>query len=110
MLDSVAPGVYCLDAGRVNLYLCLEEDGLTLIDSGMPRQEKLVWAALVELGRQPSDLKHILITHADIESRRKRGGHSSRNGGDRICRRGNGRLAPKRQVAPTYALADSVCD
>lgn len=67
MLDEVIPNVYRLEAGGVNLYLCVEETGLTLIDSGLPKKEKLVLAAIAEIGRQPTDLKHILITHADMD-------------------------------------------
>lgn len=67
MLTSVVPHVYRLEAGYVNLYLCEEAGGLTLIDSGTPKNQDVVWAALAELGRQRSDLKRILITHADID-------------------------------------------
>ena len=50
----------------VNLYLIDEPDGLTLIDTGLMRSgPKAVLQKINELGRQPSDLKRILITHAD---------------------------------------------
>lgn len=53
----------------VNLYLIDESDGpngLTLIDAGLAKSAvKLVMRKIAELGRQPSDLKRILITHAD---------------------------------------------
>ncbi|MFQ5436375.1 MAG: MBL fold metallo-hydrolase [Anaerolineae bacterium] len=64
---EIAPGVYWLTKGSVNLYLCDEPDGLTLIDAGMPKQQDLVWEALADLGKRPSDLVRILITHADID-------------------------------------------
>ncbi len=67
MLEQVIPNVYRLAAGYVNMYLCDEPDGLTLIDCGTPKKEGLVWQAIAELGRQPSDLKHILVTHADYD-------------------------------------------
>jgi glyoxylase-like metal-dependent hydrolase (beta-lactamase superfamily II) len=67
MLDEIAPNVYRIAAGYVNLYLIAEEDGLTLIDTGMPRSEKRVWATIAELGRQRSELTRILITHADMD-------------------------------------------
>ncbi len=67
MLKSVVPNIYLLEAGYVNMYLCEEADGLTLIDCGTPKSQALVWAAVAELGRQRADLKRILITHADID-------------------------------------------
>lgn len=67
MLDEVVPNVYRIAAGYVNLYLIAEEEGLTLIDTGMPRSEKRVWAAIADLGRQRSELTRILITHADMD-------------------------------------------
>lgn len=66
MATQIAPGIYWID-GRSNFYLCAEENELTLIDTGMPKRAHLVWALIAELGRQPSDLKRILVTHADVD-------------------------------------------
>lgn len=55
-----------LNNSFVNLYLVIDPDGLTLIDTGLAKSgPKLVLKAIAELGRQPNDLKRILITHAD---------------------------------------------
>lgn len=55
----------------VNLYLIdepNETNGLTLIDAGLAKSAaKLVLRKIAELGRQPNDLKRILITHADAD-------------------------------------------
>lgn len=45
--------------------LIVGEQYLTLIDAGVPGCETKIFAAIESLGRQPSDLKHILITHSD---------------------------------------------
>ncbi len=66
-MEQLLPDVYRLDGNSSNFYLCVEPEGLTLIDSGMPNREKLVWEAMAKIGRSPTDLKHILITHADID-------------------------------------------
>ncbi len=66
-LSEIAPGVYWLTKGSVNFYLCDEPDGLTLVDAGNPNQQELVWQALEQLGKRPSDLIRILITHADAD-------------------------------------------
>ncbi|MCB9421922.1 MAG: MBL fold metallo-hydrolase [Ardenticatenaceae bacterium] len=67
MSDLIAPNVYRIAAGYVNLYLIAEEDGLTLVDTGMPRSEKLVWETIEEIGRQRSELIRIVMTHSDLD-------------------------------------------
>lgn len=55
-----------LNNNFVNLYLIQDPDGLTLIDTGLARSgPRLVLKTIEQLGRQPADLKRILITHAD---------------------------------------------
>lgn len=66
-MEKILPDVYWLDGSSSNFYLCQDEDGLTLIDSGMPKRQNLVWQAIEKIGRQPSDLVRILITHADMD-------------------------------------------
>lgn len=67
MAKEIAPGVYWIDGSASNLYLCVEDEGLTLIDAGMPRRQGLVWELLAELGRPRTDLKRIVLTHADLD-------------------------------------------
>ena len=63
---EVINSVYQLPNSFVNLYLILEPDSATLIDTGLQKSgAALVLSALEKLGRKPSDLKRILITHAD---------------------------------------------
>lgn len=59
------PGVHWLRAGYANVYLCVEDKGLTLVDSGTPRQSDKILDYIAGLGRDRSELRHILITHAD---------------------------------------------
>ncbi len=63
---QVSDSIYRLFAGFTgNQYLILEPDGVTLVDTGLPGSEVLIFARMEDLGRQPQDLKRILITHAD---------------------------------------------
>jgi len=64
---EILPGVHWLKAGYANAYLCVEDEGLTLIDSGTPRQAEKILSAVRDLGRAPSELRRILITHADFD-------------------------------------------
>ena len=60
------PRLHQVEAGG-NVYLCIDDDGLTLLDCGMPRNAPKILAAVTALGYAPADVKRILITHADID-------------------------------------------
>ncbi|MCA9872648.1 MAG: MBL fold metallo-hydrolase [Anaerolineales bacterium] len=66
-MKEIQSDVYWLEGRAVNLYLGMDPDGLTLIDTGMPGSEGMVLTAVSELGCQPADLKRIIITHGDID-------------------------------------------
>lgn len=55
------PGVTC------NVYLIVEPDGLTLIDTGLPGSSKRVVAYLRGLGRDIGDVRRILLTHQHVD-------------------------------------------
>lgn len=64
---QIQPDVHWIEGQSSNLYLCRDEDGLALIDAGMPSDQKRVFALLEELGYPPTTLTRIVITHADID-------------------------------------------
>ncbi len=65
---EIAEGIHQLENSFVNLYLITEPTGLTLIDTGLPKSgPKLVLETLITLGYKATDLKTILITHADLD-------------------------------------------
>jgi glyoxylase-like metal-dependent hydrolase (beta-lactamase superfamily II) len=53
--------------GLANTYLLDAPEGLTLIDSGFPNGAAKILAAIRQLGRAPSDLRHIIATHAHLD-------------------------------------------
>ncbi len=64
---ELSPNLHWLDGGSSNLYLIVEEDGLTLVDTGMPKRQQLVLDALQQINRSPSELTRIVVTHADVD-------------------------------------------
>ncbi len=66
-LEEIFPFVYGLRMGYVNAFLLAEEGGLTLIDSGLPNRQASILKEVGHLGRQPSELKHIVITHHHVD-------------------------------------------
>jgi glyoxylase-like metal-dependent hydrolase (beta-lactamase superfamily II) len=61
---QVAPGVHRLGDQAVNFYLVEDQDGLTLVDAGLPAHYAQLTEVLRRLGRTVGDVRAILITHA----------------------------------------------
>ncbi|MGA8046579.1 MAG: MBL fold metallo-hydrolase [Dermatophilaceae bacterium] len=60
---EIVSGIHLIPHWMVNCYLIVEPDGVTLIDAGI--SERSVLKYLEGLGRPLTDLKRIIITHAD---------------------------------------------
>src|SRR5437867_8713471 len=59
---QVVEGLWMVPLGPVNVYL-LDQGELTLIDTGLPRSEDKIVAAIESIGKKVTDLKHIIVTH-----------------------------------------------
>ena len=61
---EICPGVHQVPGLRwSNAYLLVEPARLTLIDSGLPGDGKKVLAYIQQLGRSPSELERVIVTH-----------------------------------------------
>ncbi len=65
--EMIAPGVYRVDAiglkNAINVLLLNNDDGWTLVDTGVQSSVDRIKNALSALGSGPEDLKRIFITH-----------------------------------------------
>ena len=65
---KVAEGIHRVDGVRVsNAYLVSVEDGLLLVDTGIPGNAKRILAFIERLGRRPDELRTIVLTHWHID-------------------------------------------
>jgi glyoxylase-like metal-dependent hydrolase (beta-lactamase superfamily II) len=65
---EISPGIHRVDGVRgANSYLVLGEDGVTVIDTGLRGYAQTILAAAAGLGRGPSDIRLVLLTHADFD-------------------------------------------
>lgn len=64
---EIVPNVHNVPGVIANPYLIIDSDGLTLIDSGIPGSEKKILKYITNLGHGVTELKRILITHADFD-------------------------------------------
>ncbi len=59
---AIVPGVYQIPLGFVSVYL-LDLGELTLIDTGIASSAPAILNGIRQVGKNPQDLSHILITH-----------------------------------------------
>ncbi len=66
--NPIVPGLYGLFGAAVNVYVLDAGDaGLVVFDAGLPRSQNAILDLVRRLGCAPQDVKHILITHGDID-------------------------------------------
>ena len=64
---QIAPGIYSMgqeEGGHVHAFLLDDGNGLTLIDTMYDDDGRHVLAELSSIGKKPTDVKHIILTHA----------------------------------------------
>jgi glyoxylase-like metal-dependent hydrolase (beta-lactamase superfamily II) len=62
---KITDSIYQVDEVFGGTFLLVAADYLSLVDTGVPNNEGKIFALVESLGRKPSDLKHILLTHSD---------------------------------------------
>jgi glyoxylase-like metal-dependent hydrolase (beta-lactamase superfamily II) len=64
---KIAKGLHRIGADTVNSYLVIDEDGVTIIDAGLPRYWNLLGAELAALGLTLDDVRALIRTHGDTD-------------------------------------------
>jgi hydroxyacylglutathione hydrolase len=65
---EIIPGIHRIDGVRgANAYLVIGEEETLVIDTGMPGNAKRIATYVERLGKNLSDIKFIILTHADID-------------------------------------------
>lgn len=62
-MDDVAPGTHQI-TGYVNAYIVDGDQGVVLVDTGLPKKEGKVIQGLASIGRSSADVVAIVLTHA----------------------------------------------
>ncbi|MBV9789772.1 MAG: MBL fold metallo-hydrolase [Chloroflexi bacterium] len=62
-LKPIFPHVHVLPLGAVNVFLIEDGDQITVIDTGYKDSEKPILTAVQSLGKQPTDITNIVLTH-----------------------------------------------
>jgi glyoxylase-like metal-dependent hydrolase (beta-lactamase superfamily II) len=64
---KIIDNVYVVPEVIANPYIIMGTDGLTLIDTGLPRNEKTILAYVASLSKSARDVKRIILTHSDFD-------------------------------------------
>jgi glyoxylase-like metal-dependent hydrolase (beta-lactamase superfamily II) len=67
IVDRINDNVVRLGTQYVNWYLLADDEGVTVIDAGIPAYGKQLGPGLRELGRTLTDVKAIVLTHAHAD-------------------------------------------
>lgn len=67
LYPNVVPGVHRLEHAYVNCYLLEEGGALTIVDTAHPATWPVIHRALHALGRQPTDVRACVLTHAHFD-------------------------------------------
>jgi glyoxylase-like metal-dependent hydrolase (beta-lactamase superfamily II) len=64
---DVAAGVHRIEDSFTNWYIVEAEDGLTIVDAGVPTSWESLLDALEQLGRPIGDVRALVLTHAHFD-------------------------------------------
>lgn len=78
-MQQIAGGIHQVSKG-VNAFVVDGDDGVVLIDTGLPKRHGTILEGLKAIGRRPDDVSAIVITH----------GHADHTGGAAVLKRETG--------------------
>src|SRR5260370_15891067 len=64
---QIGKGLHRVGSEIVNSYLIADQDGVTIIDAGLPGYWKLVQAELAAMGKSLGDVRALILTHGDTD-------------------------------------------
>ncbi|MGZ3599404.1 MAG: MBL fold metallo-hydrolase [Ktedonobacterales bacterium] len=64
---ELLPGIHRVDGVMCNVYVIVEREGLTLIDTGMSGSERKIGAYVRGIGRELGEVRRIVLTHQHVD-------------------------------------------
>lgn len=62
-MEKITANLYQIKLGLVNVYV-IDDDGLTLIDTGYKNSTDKIFEAIKKAGKNPNDIKRVILTHS----------------------------------------------
>lgn len=66
-MERIGEGIHRVAQGYVSAYVVDGDEGVVLIDTGLPRRHGVIESGLADIGRSPEDVVAILLTHAHAD-------------------------------------------
>ncbi len=110
--NQVADGVYWFSANMTNWYLVEDDDGLTMVDSGLPGHRALLESGLERLGATLADIEAVILTHADpdhMDWPSRSGRKACPCGSTRTITKQHSTAAPRSLVVPSCTYGGRHC-
>lgn len=67
LVREVAPGIHWLEHANTNLYLVEDDDGVMVVDAGLPTVWRHLVSALQDLGIAKGSVTSLVLTHAHFD-------------------------------------------
>lgn len=64
---EIVEGIHQVDGVNANVYLLIDGEELTVVDTGMPKSAEKILNYIHKINRQPSNISKILLTHCHID-------------------------------------------
>ncbi len=62
-MKQISEQLYQISLGAVNVFV-IEDNGLTLIDTGFKHSANKIFSAITQAGKNPQDIRRIILTHS----------------------------------------------
>jgi len=64
---NVADGIHLISHAHVNCYVVEDDDGITLVDAGLPSMWPMLQELLDACGRRPDQVRAVVLTHGHFD-------------------------------------------
>jgi len=64
---KILENIHQVDGVVGNSYIIIDGNGITIVDTGMPKSHKKILNYIDSIGHRPEDVKQIVLTHAHID-------------------------------------------
>jgi len=67
LIMKILENIHQVDGVVGNSYIIIDGNGITIVDTGMPKSHKKILNYIDSIGQKPEDVKQIVLTHAHID-------------------------------------------
>ncbi|MBT8202084.1 MAG: MBL fold metallo-hydrolase [Acidimicrobiia bacterium] len=104
-MEAVANGVYQVKKG-FRSFVIDGDEGLTLVDTGLPRRAGAVTAVIDSIGRSVDDVRAIVLTHSHMDHAGNAAELKRASGAELYCAPGDAPAVQGDEAAPTPPFMD----